>query len=90
MKELGVIGDWKLSPGDASWKGVEESTRAWELRCMEVYAAMVDSMDQGIGRIVESLKATGQLENTLILYLQDNGGCAEALRAQAAQETASR
>jgi arylsulfatase A-like enzyme len=79
MKELGVISDWQLSPADASWKGVEESTRAWELRCMEVFAAMVDSMDQGIGRIVESLKATGQLDNTLILYMQDNGGCAEAL-----------
>ncbi|QTN31614.1 sulfatase-like hydrolase/transferase [Akkermansiaceae bacterium] len=78
MKALGVIGDWKLSPADASWKAVDESERAWELRCMEVYAAMVDSMDQGIGRIVESLQATGQLDNTLILYLQDNGGCAEA------------
>ncbi len=78
MKELGVIGDWKLSPGAERWKGVDEATRAWELRCMEVYAAMVDSMDQGIGRMVESLKATGQLENTLIFYLQDNGGCAES------------
>jgi arylsulfatase len=77
MKELGVIGDWELSPGAARWHGVDDATRPWELRCMEVYAAMVDSMDQGIGRIVESLKATGQLENTLILYLQDNGGCAE-------------
>ncbi len=46
---------------------------------MEVYAAMVDSMDQGIGRIVKSLEDTGQLDNTLILYLQDNGGCAEGL-----------
>jgi arylsulfatase len=77
MRELGLIKDWKLSPGDASWKGVDDATRAWELRGMEVYAAMVDSMDQGIGRIVESLKATNQLENTLILFLSDNGGCAE-------------
>ena len=77
MKELGVIGDWELSPGAARWNGVDEATRPWELRSMEVYAAMVDAMDQGIGRIVDSLKAAGQLENTLILYLQDNGGCAE-------------
>lgn len=77
MKELGVIADWKLSPADASWKDVNESERSWEIRGMEVYAAMVDSMDQGIGRMIESLKVTGQLENTLILYLQDNGGCAE-------------
>lgn len=46
---------------------------------MEVYAAMVDSMDQGVGRLVAALKANGQFENTLILYMQDNGGCAEAI-----------
>jgi arylsulfatase A-like enzyme len=44
---------------------------------MEVYAAMIDSMDQGVGRIVQSLKDNGQFDNTLILYLHDNGGCAE-------------
>jgi len=44
---------------------------------MEVYAAMVDNMDQGIGRIIDALERTGQLENTLVLYFQDNGGCAE-------------
>ena len=43
---------------------------------MEVYAAMIDSMDQGIGRIVESLKDTGQYENTLICFFSDNGGAA--------------
>ncbi len=49
----------------------------WDKRNMEVYAAMIDSMDQGIGRIVEALKSTGQFENTVICFLQDNGGCAE-------------
>jgi arylsulfatase A-like enzyme len=51
----------------------------WELdrRSMEVYAAMIDNMDQGVGRIIESLKDTGQYENTLICFFQDNGGCAE-------------
>ncbi|MFU8893255.1 MAG: arylsulfatase [Luteolibacter sp.] len=83
MQELGVIADWKLSPGVGRWKDVDEATRAWELRGMEVYAAMVDSMDQGIGRIIESLKATGQLNNTLILFLSDNGGCAEVFGRKA-------
>jgi len=46
---------------------------------MEVYAAMIDNMDQGIGRIVESLEETGQLDNTLILFVADNGGCAEGM-----------
>jgi arylsulfatase len=44
---------------------------------MEVYAAMIDRMDQGVGRIVDELKRTGRYENTLILYLHDNGACAE-------------
>ena len=44
---------------------------------MEVYAAMVDNMDQGIGRIMQSLKDTNRFEDTLILFFQDNGGCAE-------------
>jgi arylsulfatase len=51
----------------------------WDKRNMEVFAAMIDSMDQGIGRVVEALKATGKLENTLVLYLQDNGGCQEGM-----------
>jgi hypothetical protein len=55
--------------------------KEWEARCMEVYAAMLDCMDQGIGRLVETLKKNGQYDNTLILYLQDNGGCAEAWAA---------
>lgn len=79
MRELGVIEGWPLSPAPQKWEDFNDDLRDWELRCMEVYAAMVDSMDQGIGRIVKSLAQTGQLDNTLILYLQDNGGCAEGL-----------
>jgi arylsulfatase len=44
---------------------------------MEVYAAMVERMDRGIGKIVEQLRETGDLDNTLVLFLQDNGACAE-------------
>ncbi|MEQ9412008.1 MAG: arylsulfatase [Fuerstiella sp.] len=78
MKELGVVAsDIGLSPQAEDWDKVRH--REWEIRCMEVYAAMVDRMDQGIGRIVDSLKETNSLDNTLILFLQDNGGCAEGL-----------
>jgi len=77
MKEIGVIKDWELAPAPESWDDVPEDSKAWELRCMEVYAAMVDNMDQGIGRLIKELKANGQLDSTLILFLQDNGGCAE-------------
>jgi arylsulfatase len=72
-KQLGLIDSkWDLSPQAEQWDTVKD--KAWEARCMEVYAAMIDCMDQGVGRIVDSLKKTGQLDNTLILFLQDNGG----------------
>ncbi len=81
MKELGVIApDAALSPQAEDWATVKD--KAWEARCMEVYAAMVDSMDQGIGRIMDELKRQGQFENTLVFFLQDNGGCAEGLGRQ--------
>jgi arylsulfatase A-like enzyme len=51
----------------------------WDQRNMEVYAAMVTSMDRGIGALVETLKNTGQYDNTLIFFMQDNGGCAEGV-----------
>jgi arylsulfatase A-like enzyme len=44
---------------------------------MEVYAAQIDRMDQGIGRIIDLLKANDELNNTIIIFLSDNGGCAE-------------
>ena len=76
--QLGLIpSDTILSPGAGDWEQVEN--KPWEERCMEVYAAMVDRMDQGIGRIVAYLKAQDALDNTLICYLQDNGGCAEGM-----------
>ena len=78
VKKLGLVqANWELSPQAGDWESVAE--KAWEARCMEVYAAMVDRMDQGIGRIVAELKKTRQLENTLVLFLQDNGGCAETV-----------
>ncbi|MGC6427747.1 MAG: arylsulfatase [Akkermansiaceae bacterium] len=76
MKQLGLIHpEWEIPGPIGDWSKVE--LKEWESACMEVYAAMVDNMDQGIGRIVQSLRETGQLENTLILFFQDNGGCAE-------------
>ena len=66
--------DWPLPPNLG-----EKEFREWDERNMEVYAAMVDNMDRGIGRIVSALKDAGQFENTLICFLQDNGGCAEAM-----------
>ena len=51
----------------------------WQVRKMEVYAAMIDVMDQGIGKIITTLEKKGILDNTVIFYMHDNGGCAEPL-----------
>ncbi len=64
-----------LSPQAEQWSQVKNVDR--EIACMEVYAAMVDRMDQGIGRIISELKRTGKYDDTLVFFLQDNGGCAE-------------
>lgn len=79
MKEMGLIDPrWEISSADGGkWDKVENEE--FEIRCMEVYAAMIDCLDQGVGRLVEQLKASGEYENTLILFLQDNGGCAEGM-----------
>ncbi len=77
-RELGVIDPaWPLTPAAEDWGTVKNKAR--ETRCMEVYAAMIDRMDRGVGTVVKALEETGRLENTLILYLQDNGACAENL-----------
>lgn len=66
-----------LSPMVGDWDAVKNKER--EIACMEVYAAMIDRMDQGIGKIIAELKRTGRFDNTLIFFLQDNGGCAEQM-----------
>ncbi len=76
MKEMGLIDpNWKPAPTVGDWSEVQN--KEWEAAGMQVFAAMMDSMDQGIGRIVNELKRSGRLDNTVIFYLQDNGGCAE-------------
>lgn len=81
LRQLGLLSDeWDVSPQAGDWSGVKHPE--WEKRCMEAYAAMVDNMDQGIGRIIEELKRQGQLDNTVVFYLQDNGGCAEGMGRQ--------
>ena len=67
----------KSGRDDASpeWKEVVDK-EPWD-RKMAVYAAMVDRMDQGIGRILEKIRELRQESNTLVLFLSDNGGCGE-------------
>lgn len=55
------------------WASLTATQRAWSARTMEVYAAMVDRMDWNVGRLVDRLRASGDLDDTLILFLSDNG-----------------
>jgi arylsulfatase len=76
QKQLGLVpADAELSPIAGRWD--EQKNKPWEARCMEVYAAQDELMDAGVGRIVAALKSDKQLDNTLIVFLSDNGGCAE-------------
>lgn len=55
----------------------EEPRREWEAQAMAVHAAMIDRVDQGLGRIIAKLEETGELDNTIILFLSDNGASPE-------------
>jgi len=85
MVARGIIKkEWALSEDSSVDKWSEVENKEFETRCMEVYAGMVSNLDRNIGRIVESLRQCGELDNTLIMFLQDNGGCAEDMeRARA-------
>jgi len=85
MVDKGLVRpEWRLTdrdPGVAAWDSVDH--KEWQARRMEVYAAQIDRMDQGIGRLVEMLETNGLLDRTLLLFLADNGACAEELSANA-------
>jgi arylsulfatase A-like enzyme len=68
---------WKLTERDPTqppWTEAEkdEQFRAWTLRCMEVYAAQIDRMDQGIGRLLATLEKHGKLADTLVIFAPDD------------------
>ena len=81
LKASGILSDrWEISPRNASagdWQ--DERNKDWEDLKMATYAAMIDRMDQGIGRILDKVREMGAEENTLVMFLSDNGGCAEFL-----------
>lgn len=79
MKEMGIIDqEWDLSPQDWSeWDSLsDEKKTEMDLR-RAIYSAQIDRMDQNIGKLVEHLEEQNILDNTLIIFLNDNGACAE-------------
>jgi arylsulfatase A-like enzyme len=91
MKNLGIVPKetvltprseywgWQQSePGvNPAWTDVPTDRQQDLARRMAIFAAMVDVMDQNIGRLVNDLKQKGELDNTLIIFISDNGACAE-------------
>ena len=76
LKQLGLLENVaETAPLVGVWEAQEN--KEWEARCMEVYAAMITQMDHGIGKILAEIEAQGRTGDTLVLFLQDNGGCAE-------------
>lgn len=81
MVEMGIVDPrWELPPRDEEAPGWRDESvdRKWENMRMAVYAAQIDCMDRGIGQILEKLRELEIEDNTLILFLADNGGCAES------------
>lgn len=82
-----ILDDWECSPRHEEsipWKDTPH--KDWEDARMATYAGMIDVMDEGIGRIVQVLKDRDVYEDTIIIFLSDNGGCAEFLREDGREE----
>ncbi|ENX49566.1 MULTISPECIES: arylsulfatase [Acinetobacter] len=85
LKQLGLVAaDTTIHPVLARtpfWESLTDEARQKSARIMEVYAAMVDRMDQNIGRVIEHLQNTGELNNTIVIFLSDNGAEGAQLEA---------
>ena len=81
QKKLGIINsNYKLSaPTHDPWESLTAEQKAVEERKMEVYAGMIDRLDQNIGLLINKLKEQGKLDNTLIIFLSDNGASGEVV-----------
>ncbi len=79
MVQMGLIReDWAISPRDEkTWPWEQEKDQELMDLKMAIYAAQVERMDAGIGRVLRKIEALGQRDNTLVMFLADNGGCAE-------------
>jgi arylsulfatase len=73
----------RLGPGEVNrplpWSELTDEQRRFQATKMAIHAAMIDRIDQEIGRYLAALKAAGQFENTLVLFASDNGASAEIM-----------
>jgi arylsulfatase len=77
MKDMGLVGKdvtgFPRLPMIPAWDTLTPEQRKVSARKMEVYAAMLSNMDYHIGRVLDHLRANGQLDNTLVIFMSDNG-----------------
>lgn len=77
LKKLGLLGGHEkgaeINPSWPKWTDLTPEQRRKESRLMEIYAAMVENLDYNVGRVTSHLKDTGQLDNTIIIFISDNG-----------------
>jgi arylsulfatase len=82
--KMGIIDkNWPLSPRDprvAPWDDVRD--KAWEANRMATYAAMIEHLDDGVGKVLTALKEKNIETNTLVIFFSDNGGCAEIIQPE--------
>ena len=77
LKEKGLINTDAVMaerlPRVPAWEDISEEQQIYEARKMAVYAGMVDSLDQNVGKLISYLKSIGEYDNTVFLFLSDNG-----------------
>lgn len=79
VQDAGIVPGIDRLPTDPALPEWPEEDRAWQIERMAVYAAQVESLDRGIGRILDQLGASGVTDDTLVMFFSDNGGCSEEL-----------
>ena len=83
MIEMGIVDKSTTlpprEPESTPW--ADAPNKQWEARRMAVYAAQIDRMDQGVGKILAALDETKQADDTIVVFLSDNGGCAENVQS---------
>ncbi len=85
QKGLGIVDEkWQISQRDEDappWEDVDN--KEYEDIRMAVYCAMIEQVDRGVGRVIDTLKRLGRFDNTIMMFLSDNGGCAELFQEDA-------
>ncbi len=85
LKQLGIIpNNLSLPPRDASaqaWDSLTPQEKKYNAKLMAIYAAMVDNLDGNIGRLIQHLKNIGEYENTIFVFMSDNGAASHDFAA---------